>query len=28
MAVRFTPKGERLPDVLHRGMPEREMWNS
>jgi peptide-methionine (R)-S-oxide reductase len=27
VALRFTPKGERLPDILHRGAPEGEVWN-
>jgi peptide-methionine (R)-S-oxide reductase len=26
-ALRFTPKGERLPDILGRGSPEGEVWN-
>ncbi len=27
VALRFTPKGERLPDILHRAAPEGEPWN-
>ena len=27
VALRFTPKGERLPDILRRGAPEGEVWN-
>ena len=27
IALRFTAKGERLPDVLGRGKPEGEIWN-
>ena len=27
VALRFTPKGERLPDILCRGAPEGEVWN-
>ena len=27
IALRFTPKGERLPDIVCRGMPEGEVWN-
>ena len=27
VALRFTPKGERLPDILGRGSPEGEVWN-
>jgi peptide-methionine (R)-S-oxide reductase len=26
-ALSFTPKGERLPDILNRGAPEGEVWN-
>ena len=26
VALRFTPKGERLPDILFRGAPEGEVW--
>ena len=28
VALRFTPKGERLPDTLGRGAPEGEKWGS
>jgi peptide-methionine (R)-S-oxide reductase len=27
VALRFIPKGERLPDILCRGAPEGEVWN-
>ena len=27
-ALRFTPKAERLPDILSRGAPEGEVWNA
>ena len=27
VALRFTPKGERLPDILLRGTPEGDVWN-
>jgi peptide-methionine (R)-S-oxide reductase len=27
VALRFRPKGERLPDILCRGAPEGEVWN-
>jgi peptide-methionine (R)-S-oxide reductase len=27
VALRFTPKGERLSDILCRGAPEGELWN-
>ena len=27
VALRFTPKDERLPDILRRGVPEGEVWN-
>jgi peptide-methionine (R)-S-oxide reductase len=27
VALRFTPRGERLPDTLGRGAPEGEVWN-
>ena len=27
VALRFAPKGERLPDILRRGAPEGEVWN-
>ena len=26
VALRFTPKGERVPDILHRGAPEGQVW--
>jgi peptide-methionine (R)-S-oxide reductase len=27
VALRFTPKGEHLPDILRRGAPEGDVWN-
>ena len=27
VALRFTPKGARLPDILSRGAPEAQVWN-